>query len=610
MKNIKEQISTLYTTLYMLRVVYKYDRAFIFIKLFASVIRTLLTYPMIILPGKLIDALSNIIIKNDFATKSIRHAVIIMIFSLCIPLLNSLLNYAMSSILKKRQDEIIKKTEIDFYKRILLMDYETFEDPKITDIRNNAQSTLLMATITIDRIEQILHAVLTLVMLFSIIVSLDLWTIIIIAVTAMINSYIVSNYNKSHYKFKKQELEANRYIFGYSNVIASGLNAEEMKIYNCSEFFLKKYEDAREYLDSIKLRDSKKEYSVGVKKGFSDFIQDILLYAIVLKKVIFEGMSIGNYSIYISAVSRFNDALHSVTNAFMALSNSKLYIKDMIEFLNYPLRQYESGSLPIPETHDFVFEFKNVSFKYPNTDVYVLKNLNLTIHTSEKICILGSNGCGKTTMIKLLMRMYWIEEGEITLNEVNIYDYDYDEYLSIFSPIFQTYGIYPVSLKENIILKDDDPDSTFHKICSLLSLDKLASKHEGGYDMQITKFLFSDGIDLSGGEYQKMALARALYKDAKVFILDEPTASIDPIAEYDFYKNYAALTKNKGAIFITHRLAAVRLVDKIVVMDDGHVAEYGTHAELYTKGRIYKDMFDKQAEFYRGELDIGSEMMS
>ena len=603
MKSIKAQISTLHTTLYMLRVVYKYDKAFIFIKLFTSVIRTLLAYPTIILPGKIIDVLTNIIVEKDFSEAGIRQLVIIVAIFVCIPLLNSLLNYAMSIILQKRQTEIIKKTEYDFYKRILMMDYETFESPEITGIRDHARTTLLMATVTIDRIEQILYSVLTIVMLTSIIVSLDLWTVLIIVAVTLMNSHFISRYNKTHYKFKIDEIEANRYIFGYSNVITSGLNAEEMKIYNSTEFFLKKYEGARDYMDSIRLKDSQKEHFVTVKNGFVNFIQNIVLYAIILRKVIFEDLSIGNYSIYISAVSRFSDALRSVVNAWMALSNDKLYIRDMIDFLNYPLKQYESGSLPIPDTDDYVFEFKNVSFKYPGTDAYVLKNMNLTINTKEKICILGENGCGKTTLIKLLMRMYWVDEGEILLNGVNIYDYNYDEYLSIFSPVFQSYGIYPVSLKENITLSDEEANSSFYQICSLLSLDKLASKHENGYNIQVSKFIYNDGIELSGGEYQKMALARALYRDGKVFILDEPTAAIDPISEYNFYRSFESLTKDKNVIYITHRLAAVNLVDKIIVFNnDGAVAECGTHKELYAKGGIYTEMFDKQAQFYRDAL--------
>ena len=199
--------------------------------------------------------------------------------------------------------------------------------------------------------------------------------------------------------------------------------------------------------------------------------------------------------------------------------------------------------------------------------------------------------------------MYWVDEGEILLNGVNIYDYNYDEYLSIFSPVFQSYGIYPVSLKENITLSDEEANSSFYQICSLLSLDKLASKHENGYNIQVSKFIYNDGIELSGGEYQKMALARALYRDGKVFILDEPTAAIDPISEYNFYRSFESLTKDKNVIYITHRLAAVNLVDKIIVFNnDGAVAECGTHKELYAKGGIYTEMFDKQAQFYRDAL--------
>ena len=599
---MSSQISTLRATRYMMNVVYKYDKTFIFIKFAASLIQMVMTYPMIILPGKLIDALANVIAKKVSDPENVKSVVMIATIIICIPLLMSLFKYSVSMVLTKKQFAIMEKIEYDFYKRILLMDYETFDNPEITSIRDHAQSTLLMSIVTIDRIEQLLYAFLTIIMLTSIIVSLDIWTIIITIIVTLINSYFMSCYNKKHYKFKKDELEANRFLYAYGHTITSSLYAEEMKVYNSTDFFLNKYKQAKENIDSLRLNDSQNEQLVYLKNGVINFLQNITLYGIILNKVIVKGLSLGNYSIYLATVSRFSDSVNSLVSAWMNLSNDKLYIKDMIDFLNYPLKQYESGSLHVPADDYLIFEFRNVSFKYPNTDIYVLKNMNMTINTKEKLCIIGENGCGKTTIIKLLMRMYWVNEGEILLNGVSIYDYDYDEYLSIFSPIFQEYGIYPVSLKENIILSDKMEDSVFHKICSLLSLDKLAAKHESHYDIQIGKMIYSDGIELSGGEYQKMALARALYRDAKVFILDEPTASIDPIAEYNFYKNFANLTKNKCAIFITHRLAAIQLVDKIVVLNNGAVAESGTPKELYAKKGIYTEMFDKQSQFYRDNL--------
>lgn len=192
--------------------------------------------------------------------------------------------------------------------------------------------------------------------------------------------------------------------------------------------------------------------------------------------------------------------------------------------MNRPSRQYESGRIKAPKGENLEFEFKNVSFKYPGTDNYVLHNLNLTIKDSEMLGIVGENGAGKSTIVKLLTRMYWVTEGEILLNGRSIYDYDLESYLRLFAPIFQDFALYPLSLKENIVMSDKYDEKRFTSICEKLSIDSFANKYDSAYDVPITRALYNNGIDPSGGESQKIALARAVYHNADLYIMDEPTA--------------------------------------------------------------------------------------
>ena len=229
--------------------------------------------------------------------------------------------------------------------------------------------------------------------------------------------------------------------------------------------------------------------------------------------------------------------------------------------------------------------------------------MNIKILCNEKLCIVGANGSGKSTFIKLLARLYYPTEGEILLNGINIYEYDYKEYQRLFSPVFQDFCGYFMSLKDNIVLNKEYNQKKLDQICNKCGLTSLLNKLVKGYDTQIGKWIDDEGIQPSGGEFQKIAIARAIYNDAPMFLLDEPTAALDPLIEYEIYKQFSEMITNKTAILITHRLSAVHLADKVAVFENGELVEYGTHKQLYAKGDKYAEMFNKQAQFYRDDND-------
>ena len=258
--------------------------------------------------------------------------------------------------------------------------------------------------------------------------------------------------------------------------------------------------------------------------------------------------------------------------------------------------------IPVIDENSYI-EFHNVSFQYPGSDIFAIKNLNLRLSCTKKLCIVGENGSGKSTFIKLLLRLYEPTSGEILLNGVNITEYNYELYTKLFAPVFQDFSTYELTLKENVALDEKCDDVKFHKACMSSNIQSLIDKLAKGAETQIGKEIDPEGIEPSGGEGQRIAIARACYHGGEIFILDEPTAALDPMAEYEIYTQFSNIITDKCAILITHRLSAVQLADRVAVFDDGHVAEYGTHSELYAKGGIYTEMFDKQAKFYRDELE-------
>lgn len=249
---------------------------------------------------------------------------------------------------------------------------------------------------------------------------------------------------------------------------------------------------------------------------------------------------------------------------------------------------------------NFTLEFRNVSFKYPYSEEWSLKNITVAIKSGEKISIVGENGAGKTTFIKLLMRLYDPTEGGIYYNNIDIRDIEYLDYIKIFSSVFQDYHLFPFSIKENIVF--DQSENISDKIVEKLLFEVgLKDKLQGlprGIHTGLSKQFDENGTDLSGGESQKIAIARAIFRDASVIILDEPTSALDPISEYEIYQKYNEMVSGKTSIFISHRMASTRLSDKIIVLNNGELVEYGTHNMLMKQKGNYCKMYELQKEYY------------
>lgn len=261
------------------------------------------------------------------------------------------------------------------------------------------------------------------------------------------------------------------------------------------------------------------------------------------------------------------------------------------------------GTLPVKKNctdeYKIEIEFKNVSFKYPHTENYVIKNLNLKLSTGKSFAIVGRNGSGKTTMIKLLLRLYVPTEGQITLNGIDIQEYQYNDYIDIFGVVFQDFKIFSFSLGQNVSARMCY-DQSKAKACLAKAgfSDRLANMSKD-LDTCLYKDFEEDGVEISGGEAQKIALARALYKDAPFIILDEPTAALDPIAEYEIYSKFNEIVENKTAIYISHRLSSCRFCQNIIVFDNGQIVQSGSHEELVTdeNGKYY-ELWHAQAQYY------------
>lgn len=337
---------------------------------------------------------------------------------------------------------------------------------------------------------------------------------------------------------------------------------------------------------------------------FCDTLLNLVIFLFVAAKVYIGVFGIGNFILYQGTVSRFVNAVSSIATEIGRLRYNSKYLVDLYKYLDLSSED-DKGELSVKQSadSDWIIEFCDVSFKYPRTDIWVLRHVNIKLKSNEKLAIVGENGSGKTTFIKLLCRFFEPTDGKILLNGRDIADYQYDEYIKLFSVVLQDFTLFAFSLGENVASCRSYDDAKVRdclrrsglgeKINGLDGTSKTALEYAIGreYDME--------GIEFSGGERQKIALARALYKDTPFIILDEPTAALDPIAEAAVYEDFGKIVKNKAAVFISHRLSSCRFCDSIAVFDCGKLVQQGSHDSLIkdTQGK-YCMLWNAQAQYY------------
>jgi ABC-type multidrug transport system fused ATPase/permease subunit len=333
-------------------------------------------------------------------------------------------------------------------------------------------------------------------------------------------------------------------------------------------------------------------------------LRDGVSYAVLISMLLNNKISVGDFVFYFGAITSFSVWLGSIADNVNDIIGKSIKIGYYREY--FDIREnYNHGkgcALPTAGEMPVDIEFCNVSYKYPSTDAYVLKNINLKINKGEKLAIVGANGAGKTTLVKLMCGLYYPNEGVVKLNGIPITNYNIEEYYTLFSAVFQDMYLLPVTIAEFVSSNDTKIDRERVKSAIIQSgLDNKISILEKGIDSRLMKGIFDDSIDLSGGEKQKLMLARALYKDAPVIVLDEPTAALDPIAENELYLKYNSLTKNKTSVYISHRLASTRFCDRIIFIENGEIVEMGSHDELMKQNGKYAYMFGLQSHYYKEE---------
>lgn len=380
--------------------------------------------------------------------------------------------------------------------------------------------------------------------------------------------------------------------------------AKDIRLFNMSNAFFNQLSGVNETYKELNRKHHNRMVLWEVSLGSVLIVQKILMYTWLVYNVVTGAYQISDFVLYVGLVSTFHASVGYVNWIYSDMRTNSLMINDYRNFVNWKedreTADEKDGNITEINLDKFEFRFENVSFKYPGHDNYVLKNVNLTIKNGAKLAVVGVNGAGKTTFIKLMMKLYEPSEGRILLNDVDIKEYNREEYFKLFSPVFQNVECFAMPIYQNISFAEEDK-TDMNKINEVLEQSGLSEKinsYEKGIHTNLLKIFDKEGIDLSGGEKQRLAMARALYKDGKVVILDEPTAALDALAEDRMYREFENMIHGKTAVFISHRLGSTRFCDKIAMFEDGTIVEEGTHEELMVKNGKYAYMFGIQSQYY------------
>ena len=394
------------------------------------------------------------------------------------------------------------------------------------------------------------------------------------------------------------ENERINFLWGYLfKIFFSETAAKDIRLYGMQDYLCGKNEEC--------LNDTACFSEEGIFEGknqakFSFVVQLLAgyIYVYVAVMAMSGAVSVGDVLMYSGAIITMMTGVQNILTQYNQINYRNEYLKTYEDFIKRPNMHYD-GTLPIEKRDDNEYElsFRNVSFRYPGTETYILKDVSLDFKIGQKMALVGMNGAGKTTLIKLLLRLYEPTEGEICLNGINIEKYDYEEYMQIFSVVFQDFKLFAFPLDENIAAGGQVDKLRLYQVLAKIGLKEFVE----GLPQKERTLLYQEngqGVTPSGGEAQKVAIARALYKDASFVILDEPTAALDPIAEAGIYENFDSLVGEKTAVYISHRMSSCKFCDRIVVLDHGEIVEQGTHEELLEQNGIYAKLYQTQAEYY------------
>lgn len=605
---LHELISTFFTRLlYIFRLVWETKPSLLFLMLFMSLFNGIMPVIGSLIGAEILNKLASVYSGTALAFGVIS---VLLVYQFTYMFLNSAVSRFYSMMTTISGELVSNHVKMKIMAKAKEVDMVSYDSPSFYAKLENANREagnrpLQIMSSTFSVVSTVISMISYIVVLFSVSAFAPI-LIILVSIPATVINFVFSKKNVN-YMFRRSKNR--REMEYYASTLVNKDLVKEVRMFGLADTFCQKYTEAfNEYYKGLKkLRHQECLWNIAAT--ILTNVVYCLLY-IYLARGVYEGnFEVGSFSLYTGAINAIGSGVGNLISTTAGIYEGTLFINNLISFLNE--KPGIVPSIPNPrhverhKGHTIVFE--NVSFRYPGTNRDVLKNVNVTIDAGETVVIVGLNGAGKTTLVKLLTRLYDPTGGRILLDGHDIKEYDVDELYAMFGIIFQDFGKYAVSAGENIEFGDVDrrvSASAVKEAAHHSGADSFIEKLPHGYDTPLMRYFEENGAELSIGQWQKLSIARAFYSDSDILILDEPTASLDPMAEQEIFNQFNELRADKTSIFISHRLSSATIADKILVMEDGQIIETGNHHKLMADHGKYYELFSTQAARYVEDTDL------
>ena len=493
-------------------------------------------------------------------------------------------NYSSVLIIRKTKDLSISQLE----------DSELYD--KLERARTQTSGRVSLMSNTLSQVQSLI----VIISLIGGLIYFEPWLIFILLLSIIPSFINELKFSSTKYSIARSWTSERRELDYLRYIGANYTTAKEMKLFGLVDFIADRFDRLSNQYYFINRKLAINRTVLGSIFNLLGTLSYYGAYILIIFRAVSGVITIGDLTFLSGSFSKLRNSLQSNFSKFTRIAESALYLEDYFDFIDIPKSENANEEIEEIEKVELGFEFKDVTFSYPGSDEFVLNGVTFEIKAGEKIAFVGRNGAGKTTLIKLMLRFYEPDSGQILLNGVDITKYDKVKYQKLFGVIFQDFIRYEFNVKENIAvgnIEAIDNQEAIEEAARRSLADEVVSEMSQGYEQQLGK-RFAKGKNLSGGQWQKIALARAYMKDAKVMILDEPTSALDARAEYEAFQRFIGLTKGKTSIIISHRFSTVRMADRILVLKGGQVLEIGTHEELMINDSLYAELFTLQAQGY------------
>ncbi|HEX3028097.1 MAG TPA: ABC transporter ATP-binding protein [Clostridia bacterium] len=578
---------------------WKASRKYVIIRVVLEVILAAVPFAVIVLGKKIINFFVELPLMQISTQNKIYKLAILLVILMLINIINRLIARLKEYYSGMHKDLISREVEIQISEQTSSLDLSYFDSVKFYNEMNNAKRDSGSLQTLTWFVMDIIRGGIQLIISFVVLAKLNAVFALMIIITGIPSIFMEKRFRELIYNWQRNHVQEERKITYILNILTGGIFAKDIRLFGIKDELISRYKSMWDTWFKGKRETTYKLTKLLVLLSSLPEIGAIGISLYVGIQIILGNLTVGDYSLYNGMIGQLLGGLFSIITLTSTIYDNNLRIINYNNFIKWGSNIKETGSKKLTLPLEICFE--NVSFKYPDTEQYILQNLTFSFKGDQKVALVGVNGSGKSTIVKLLLRYYDPTEGRISVNGIDIKECDLKDYRKHFSVMFQDYANYAFTIREDIVLSDLDNNCNIEKV--EIALDRsgardIANKFDTGIETYLTRQFEESGKELSGGQWQKIALARTFFRDGDIIILDEPSATLDPEAEHQVFEKFTELCKGKGAIFISHRLSNATMADRIIVLDKGKIIEDGSHKELMAIKGKYAYLFNLQMERY------------